>query len=123
MSLKKLRRSYEERRIMLAEALRTGDLDAAKQHQLYGAIREIDNLLKAIDNLEEEEQRGLHFELQGATRRAAGRTRRAAKAIGSFWSEKVSGRVKGAVHATRKRMRLIKDVAREVKQRSKEQKE
>ena len=124
MSLRKLRRSYEERRTMLVETLRKRDLDAAKQHQLYGAIQEIDNLLKAIDNLEEEQQQGLQFELEGAkARKGAGHAQRAGKAMKEFWREKVAGRVKGAVHATHKKLRMIKDVAREVKQRSKEQKE
>ena len=52
MSLNKLRRSYDERRNNLIEKLgkNRDELDLSQQHQIYGAIKEIENFLKSIDH-------------------------------------------------------------------------
>ena len=50
MSLHDLRREYEERRRALIEQLQGNpSLDAATQHQIYGAIKEIENFIATID--------------------------------------------------------------------------
>jgi hypothetical protein len=50
MSLYTLKREYEERRQALVEQLQKNpDLDPATQHQIYGAIKEIENFLKTIE--------------------------------------------------------------------------
>lgn len=51
MGLHKLRRNYEERRAHLAEKLKKNkdELDLSTQHQIFGAIKEIENFLKSID--------------------------------------------------------------------------
>src|SRR5210317_792669 len=52
MPLNKLRRSFEERRNHLIEKLdkNRDDLDLSQQHQIYGAVKEIENFLKSIDH-------------------------------------------------------------------------
>jgi hypothetical protein len=50
MSLHNLKREYEERRSALIEQLQKNpQLDPATQHQIYGAIKEIENFLKTIE--------------------------------------------------------------------------
>jgi len=50
MPLNTLKRNFEERRVVLVEKLqRREGLDLSQQHQVYGAIREIENFLKAIE--------------------------------------------------------------------------
>jgi hypothetical protein len=56
MPLRQLRSSYEKRRSNLVSLLENNPkLDAARQHQIYGAICEIDILLKTIDHLRDQE--------------------------------------------------------------------
>ena len=56
MPLRHLRTIYEKRKINLVELLeKNPKLDPARQHQIYGAICEIDILLKTIDHLREQE--------------------------------------------------------------------
>ena len=56
MPLRQLRSLYEKRRNNLIELLeRNPKLDPARQHQIYGAICEIDILIKTIDHLREQE--------------------------------------------------------------------
>jgi hypothetical protein len=56
MGLSQLKRLYEKRRSSLVSLLeQTPKLDPAKQHQVYGAICEIDILLKTIEHLREQE--------------------------------------------------------------------
>jgi hypothetical protein len=58
MPLRHLRSLYEKRRNNLIELLEHNPkLDPARQHQIYGAICEIDILLKTIDHLREQEIR------------------------------------------------------------------
>jgi hypothetical protein len=65
MALTELKKTYEKRRhdlISLLENPNSG-LDLSKQHQVYGAIKEIETLLKTIDNLQEAQISEPAFEL------------------------------------------------------------
>jgi hypothetical protein len=56
MPLRQLRTLYEKRKMNLVELLeKNPKLDPARQHQIYGAICEIDILLKTIDHLRQQE--------------------------------------------------------------------
>jgi len=56
MSLQQLKSLYEKRRANLVSLLeKNPTLDPARQHQVYGAICEIDILLKTIDHFREQE--------------------------------------------------------------------
>jgi len=56
MPLRQLRATYEKRRLNLIELLeKNPKLDPGRQHQIYGAICEIDLLLKTIDALRDQE--------------------------------------------------------------------
>lgn len=56
MPLRHLKSLYEKRKMNLVELLeRNPKLEPARQHQIYGAICEIDILLKTIDHLREQE--------------------------------------------------------------------
>ncbi|MGV8150274.1 MAG: hypothetical protein ACP5NV_00960 [Candidatus Woesearchaeota archaeon] len=56
MPLRQLKSLYEKRKMNLVELLeKNPKLDPARQHQIYGAICEIDILLKTIDHLREQE--------------------------------------------------------------------
>jgi|GEM_PF-1111377 len=65
MSLYNLKREYEERRRVLVEQLQNNrDLDPATQHQIYGAIKEIENFLKTIDyQVSVEQEKDLNVDL------------------------------------------------------------
>lgn len=47
-----LRRNFEERKFHLIKLLERGELDISKQHQVYGAVKEIENILKSMDDME-----------------------------------------------------------------------
>ncbi|MEM4637423.1 MAG: hypothetical protein QXK76_00145 [Candidatus Woesearchaeota archaeon] len=56
MPLRELKAIYEKRKNNLVELLeKNPHLDPARQHQIYGAICEIDILLKTIEHLREQE--------------------------------------------------------------------
>jgi hypothetical protein len=64
MSLNQLHTLYEKRRTNLVGLLeKNPKLDPARQHQIYGAICEIDILLKTIDHLRDQEIQD-NFELE-----------------------------------------------------------
>lgn len=64
MALSQLRMVYEKRRANLVSLLeKNPKLDPARQHQIYGAICEIDILLKTIEHLREQEIQD-NFELE-----------------------------------------------------------
>jgi hypothetical protein len=64
MTLTQLKLLYEKRRGNLVNLLeRNPTLEAARQHQIYGAICEIDSLLKTIEHLREQEMQET-FELE-----------------------------------------------------------
>jgi len=56
MPLNQLRSLYEKRKMNLVSLLeKNPKLDPARQHQIYGAICEIDILIKTIDHLRDQE--------------------------------------------------------------------
>lgn len=56
MPLRQLKNLYEKRKMNLVELLEKNPrLDPARQHQIYGAICEIDILLKTIEHLRDQE--------------------------------------------------------------------
>jgi hypothetical protein len=67
MAIMRLRLLYEKRRSNLVSLLeKNPKLDPARQHQIYGAICEIDTLLKTIDHLREQEiQENYELEAKG----------------------------------------------------------
>lgn len=66
MSLTTLKREYEERRQALIQQLQGNTkLDPATQHQIYGAIKEIENFLRTIDyQLGVDQERTMSVELE-----------------------------------------------------------
>lgn len=65
MALNKIRRKYEERRGKLAEMLKDKEkLSLSKQHQIYGAVKEIDQFIKTIEfHIEEEKKNKIDLPL------------------------------------------------------------
>jgi hypothetical protein len=65
MSLYTLKREYEERRQALIDQLQKNpNLDPATQHQIYGAIKEIENFLKTIEyQISTDQERNLNVAL------------------------------------------------------------
>ena len=55
MVLTELKRTFEKRRSNLINILENPDagLELGKQHQIYGAIKEIENFLRTLDHLRE----------------------------------------------------------------------
>lgn len=67
MSLSELRQIFERRKYNLIQLLqeRPSELSIEKQHQVYGAILEIENFLKAIDYYRDlEVRRGINKTIQ-----------------------------------------------------------
>lgn len=66
MSLPTLKREYEERRqALITQLQKNTNLDPATQHQIYGAIKEIENFLRTIDyQLGQEQERTMSVELE-----------------------------------------------------------
>ncbi len=139
MALHKLKRDFEERRNVLIETLQKNkdSLELSKQHQIYGAIKEIENFLKTIDFHQEQQANGLDFELKGrdaddeprAEKRAKPfhrvktRTRAWYEGAKRAVHEKVVKKAGRAVKATKRKLTMIREVAREVKERSKQERE
>jgi hypothetical protein len=135
MPLNKLKREYEDRRISLVETLQKnkGQMELSKQHQLYGAIKEIENFLKAIDSAREIQIAGTDFELKRegprpiATRASvafetAGKSARGVfSGIGVAFNKHVVQRSKNAVKSTKRKIKIYHDVLKEVNKRSKEE--
>lgn len=66
MPLNKLRRSFEERKNTLVHKLEHSrdELDLSQQHQIYGAVKEIDNFLRSIDHYRTlEAEQGFNMDL------------------------------------------------------------
>lgn len=55
MSLPEIQKTFEQRKINLVRALESGrdDIELSKQHQMYGAIKELENILQTIDYFRE----------------------------------------------------------------------
>lgn len=64
MTLRELQHIYQKRRSDLVDLLEHGGLDAAKQHQVYGAILEIDTLLKTLKHYLEKDEDDVKFKLR-----------------------------------------------------------
>ena len=66
MPLNKLKRSFEERKNTLVHKLEHNrdELDLSQQHQIYGAVKEIDNFLRSIDHYRTlEAEKGFNMDL------------------------------------------------------------
>lgn len=57
MTFIEIKRIFEKRRFNIIKTLESGreDIDLSKQHQMYGAIKELENILKTIDYYQEME--------------------------------------------------------------------
>ena len=131
MSLNRLRRHFEERRLSLIETLQKGKkgMDLSKQHQVYGAIKEIESFLKTIDYYHQEELKGADFELKregpkalstragDAVKRMGKGTKRVFTGMGGALHTGFVKPAAGAVKGTKERIRLYKEVSKEVKAR------
>jgi len=65
MNILEIKKTFEKRRYNLINALEDNkeDIDISKQHQIYGAIREIENMLKTLDFHREQEVNN-HFDFR-----------------------------------------------------------
>ena len=65
MSLLEVKRIIEKRKYNLINTLDNGreDIELSKQHQMYGAIKELETILKTIDYYREQEIQN-HFDLR-----------------------------------------------------------
>ncbi len=129
MTLNKLRREYEERRAILIEKLHREreTMELSKQHQMYGAVKEIENFLKSIDHHLEQHLHGEDFELKRegpeplpartllVMREVSGKT----KSLLLCACTSLKEGVKRPVRSAREKILLIREVAREVKKKSK----
>ena len=137
MSLHKLKRSFEERRNILIERLDKNrkDLDLSQQHQIYGAIKEIENFLKSIDqyrtleaessfdiDLSQEKEWPVLKRTQKILRTAGGK---AVEAISFTFVElpvKAHKGISGKIEAYQERRELYKQVQREVEKKMRSKK-
>ncbi len=57
MSLAEIKRFVEKRKYNLTDVLQVGreEIDLSRQHQIYGAIKELENILKTIEYHQEQE--------------------------------------------------------------------
>lgn len=55
MSLTEIKKVFEKRRFNLIRTLETGreEIELSKQHQMYGAIKEIENIMRTIEHYRE----------------------------------------------------------------------
>ncbi|MFH1771007.1 MAG: hypothetical protein ABH828_05645 [archaeon] len=65
MSLLEIKKIFERRKLNLMRALENGkeDIELSKQHQMYGAIKELENILKTLDYYQELEVKN-HFDFR-----------------------------------------------------------
>lgn len=134
MPLNKLQRSFEERRNNLIEKLEKNrkDLDLSQQHQIYGAIKEIENFLKSIDHYRTLEAESA-FDIELSQERewpVLRRAQRVVKKLGRGVREvvtwtfvkmpvKVGHGVKGTYEEYRERREVEREVREEVQKRLK----
>lgn len=107
-------------------------MELSKQHQLYGAIKEIENFLEAIEFYRQEQLKSEDFELKRegplalstrmalAFKNAGNRSANALSRGASQFNEKVIKGTGRAVKRTKKKIKLIREVTKEIKKRSKE---
>ncbi|MFC2135622.1 hypothetical protein ACFLTH_13490 [Bacteroidota bacterium] len=57
MTFVEIKKVFEKRKFNLIRTLEHGkeDIDLSKQHQIFGAIRELENIIKIIDHYQETE--------------------------------------------------------------------
>lgn len=134
MPLNKLRRSFEERRNALVEKLEKNksDLDLSQQHQIYGAVKEIENFLRSIDHYRTLEAEN-NFDIELSKEKewpVIQRTQRVLKAIGNGLFQvvaftfvkgpiKIGKHVKGQFESYHERREIYKQVQAEYQQRLK----
>ncbi|MFH1589500.1 MAG: hypothetical protein ABIB43_02955 [archaeon] len=65
MTFVEIKRIFEKRKFNLIKTLENEreDIELSKQHQIYGAIKELENILKTIDYYQEIEVQN-HFEMR-----------------------------------------------------------
>ena len=65
MSLLEIKKIFEKRKLNLIRALENGkeDIELSKQHQMYGAVKELENILKTLDYYQEIEVKN-HFDFR-----------------------------------------------------------
>ncbi|NQU98212.1 hypothetical protein HQ533_01990 [Candidatus Woesearchaeota archaeon] len=65
MSLIEIKRIFEKRRFNLIKTLENGkeDIELSKQHQIYGAIKELENIMKTLDYYQETQAEN-HFDFR-----------------------------------------------------------
>jgi hypothetical protein len=136
MALNKLRRTFEERRLHLIEKLdkNRSELDLSQQHQIYGAIKEIEQFLKSIDHhrtleadsafdieLSQEKEWPFARRLQRIIRKLGNGSKEVI--VWTFWRAPVRlGRgVRGSMEEYRERRQIEKQVRAEVLERMKKQ--
>lgn len=134
MTLNKLRRSFEERRNTLIEKLEKNkhDLDLSQQHQIYGAVKEIENFLKSIDYYRTlEAERSFDIDLSQErewpfVERVKRGAKKAAKETKNFvsWTFvtmpiQLTNRVRGSYEEYRERREIERQVREEVHKRLK----
>ncbi len=67
MTIKEIRKRYNRRLTRLAELLNKGKLSIEKQHQVYGAINEIQTFIETLNHMEEKkkkESKGLGLKVE-----------------------------------------------------------
>ncbi len=131
MALTKLQRDYEERRLSLIDTLQKGrsNLELSKQHQLYGAIKEIEHFLGSVEYYREQQLHSADFDLKREGDRPLGtrmglafasvgeRTRNGVSLVFSSFKERVVRPTGDAFRRAKRRVQLYREVAKEVKAR------
>jgi len=119
MSLYNLKREYEERRSALVEQLqRNPSLDPATQHQIYGAIKEIESFLKTIDyQIASEQEKHLDVNLSSQkpspfVERTKGAVYHVARGTKKLFAEHIPNVAKKAVFAPKQYFDKRKEEAR-----------
>ena len=132
MPLTKLRRSFEERRTNLIEQLDKNrkELDLSQQHQIFGAIKEIENFLKSIDeqrtleaennfdiDLSQEREWPMLQRTQRIMKKGTGKAVQATTWTFYRMPVRVGRHIKGKIEAYQERRALYKQVRQEVERR------
>lgn len=132
--LSKLRRSYEERKLSLIETLQKGkdNLELSKQHQLYGAIKEIEHFLKSIEYYEQlaiDDRVQFELDREGPapfSERASDawdgfskKTKKGAKKVGVSIHKVFVKAPSNSFKTAKKKLRMFQEAMDEVKKRNK----
>ncbi len=142
MPLNKIRKSFEKRKLNLVETLKEneGELELSKQHQIYGAVKEIEKVLNIIDKHKQNPEEDLEVELEGkksteetspflakaglavhkAGKVGAKTVAGATIALGKGMKKAVKGTIKGTknkISNTKEKIDLYKQAVEEIKKR------